>query len=384
VAIKWVGSKLWNGLKWLGTKITKMVSSLATKIKNSRFYRGLMGVVNNAATCIKNLWDDALKGIGRFVDNIVKGITNLKNGALELVKKIPGYDLVKKGIERTAQAGRAVGSAVGRAGSAVGGAVGGAVDDVAKLGKSQIIRVLKNFLGGSARVVGKTLKSVPVIGTAIEALFAGSDINGYNVDYSQGKITLDELQTKIGRRVLTAIAGVSGAALGAGLGSVIPGFGTIIGGVGGDMLGRWIAGALVDSSVISPDIVKKLGGFFQSDQASKGGMSLSKVPGEMQDFIVRNGQVYKFNTRDEVLGMKTGGAIDNFMNGITKELARDNSIIRDASVAQVNKLDDLIYLMTELLKKPSSSIVPIGTGSKPSFKSVDTRSKYNNHTLLTT
>lgn len=103
-AIKWVGGKIWEGMKWLGNKISNTVSSLVGKIKNSGFYKGLMSVVGRAATGIKNLWDDALKGIGGFIDNLVKGITNLKDGAFELVKKIPGYDLVKKGIEKIGRA----------------------------------------------------------------------------------------------------------------------------------------------------------------------------------------------------------------------------------------------------------------------------------------
>ncbi len=391
-AIKWVGNKIWSGLKWLGNSISKTVSSLVGKIKNSRFYKGLMNVVKSASAGIKNLWDDALKGIKGFVDNLVKGITNLKEGALNLVKKIPGYDLVKKGIEKTAQAGKAVGGAVARTGRAAGGVVKSVTDDVIQgavsIGKSQLTKILGSFLSKGVRVVGGALKRMPIIGPLIEGLFAKSDIKGYNEDYSQGKITLDELQHKIGRRIITAITGAGGAVIGAGLGSVIGPIGTILGGVGGDVLGRWVGGLFVDK-IMSPDMVRKLGGFFSKDRdssSSNNDLGSLLEQGEMQDFLVRNGKIYKFNTKDEVLGMKTGGAIDNLMTGITKGLARDNSIIRDASVAQVNKLDELVYLMTELLKKPaSSSIVPIGVGAGgyTPFKTSNTRGKYNYHTLIT-
>ena len=391
-AIKWVGSKIWGGLKWLGNRISKIVSGLIGKIKNSKFYKGLMSVVKSVSTGIKNLWDDALKGIKGFVDNLVKGITNLKEGALNLVKKIPGYDLVKKGLEKTAQVGKAAGSAVVRGAKAAGGVVKNVADDAlesaVKLGKGQLTKILGGFLGKGVKVIGGALKRMPVIGPLIEGLFAASDIKGYNADYSQGKITLDELQNKIGRRIITAITGAGGAVIGAGLGSVIGPVGTIIGGIGGDILGRWLGGLFVDK-IMSPDMVKKLGSFFQADQTNTtDGKNLNSIldQGEMQDFLVRNGKVYKFNTKDEVLGMKTGGAIDNLMTGITKGLARDNSIIRDASIAQVNKLDELIYLMTEFLKKPTaSSFVPVGvgTGSYTPFRVSDTRSKYNNQTLIT-
>ena len=393
-SIKWVGTKIWQGVKWLGTKISKTISSLVNKIKNSKFYKGMMSFVGRAADGIKNLWDDALRGIKGFIDNLVKGITSLKDGALELVKKIPGYDLVKKGIERTAQAGRAVGSAVVRAGSAVvragsavGGAVRGAADDVAKgvaqVGRSQISKALGAFLGKGAAFIGKALKRIPIIGPLIEALFTAGDIKGFKDEYAQGAITLDELQFKIGNRIVKAIGAVAGAAVGGALGTLIPvpGLGTALGAVGGGELGRWLAGLFVEK-LASPDLIKKLGSFFQGEQAGGGGW-YRKEPGEMQDFIVSKGRVYKFNTKDEVLGMKTGGAIDNLMAGLTQGLARDNSIIKDASIAQVNKLDELVYLMTELLKKPVSSPVSMGIKTGQSFKTVDTRGKYKNHTLIT-
>lgn len=378
--IKFVGNKIWQGLKALGSRISKIVGGLVDRIKNSKFYKGLMSKVTAISASIKTLWDDALKGIKGFVDNLVKGITSLKEKALNLVKKIPGYNLIKKGIEKTAQVAvkgaKVVGGVAVKGAKALGGAVKGVADDVlgsaVKLGKGQLTNFLSGFLGKGAKFIGGALKRMPVIGPLIESLFAKSDIKGYNAEYSRREITLDELQNKIGRRIITAITGSGGAVIGAGLGSVIGPVGTILGGIGGDILGRWLGGLFVDK-IMSPDMVKKLGSFFQADQ------------GEMQDFLSRNGKVYKFNTRDDVLGMKSGGAIDNLMSGITKGLAKDNSIIRDASIAQVNKLDELVYLMTELLKKPSDfAVAPVGLGgmNRPSFSKSDSRSKYNNLTLI--
>ena len=399
-AIKWIGSKIWGAMKWLGNKIWKGISALGSKIKNSKAYKGLMGVVKSVSNTIKNLWDDALKGIKGFIDNIVQGITKLKDGALNLVKKIPGYDLVKKGIEKTAQVGKAavsagvkgakvVGNVAVKAGSAVKEVADEALESAKNLGKGQLSKIVGKFLGKGVRAVGGLLKRIPVIGPLITALFTAGEIRALEKEYSEGKITLDDLQYKIGRTVLSTVAGLGGGVVGAALGSFIGPVGTIIGGIGGDFLGRWVGGLLIDK-LMSPDLTKKIGSFFHKERdtppTDDKAFSALVNQDEMQDFLVRNGQVYKFNTKDEVLGMKTGGAIDNLMTGITKGLARDNSIIRDASIAQVNKLEELVYLMTEFLKKPSpSSFVPvgIGAGGNTPFRNVDTRSKYNNQTLIT-
>lgn len=384
--IKFAADRIWQGLKALGTRISKIVGGLVDRIKNSKFYKGLMSKVTAISASIKTLWDDALRGIKGFVDNLVKGITNLKEGALNLVKKIPGYNLIKKGIEKTAEAtvrgATAVGGAAARGATAVGGAVQGIADDVIEGGRNKLKKGLIDFLGKSGRFVGGILKKAPIIGPLIEGLLAKSDIEGYKKEFGKGDITQEELQEKIGKRIITGLTGMAGAALVGALGTAVGGpVGAVVGAIGGDILGRYIGGIL--TSVINPDITRKIGSFFENEKLpfrnkNEGGE-------EMQDFLSRNGRVYKFNTRDDVLGMKTGGAIDNLMSGITKGLAKDNSIIRDASIAQVNKLDELVYLMTELLKKPSDfAVAPVGLGGmrSPTFSKSDSRSKYNNLTLI--
>jgi hypothetical protein len=383
-AVKWVGNKLWgalkwaggkisSGVKWLGSKIYKWGASIVDKMKNSKFFKGMMGVLQSAKDGIKSLWDDALKAVSGFVDNLVSGITKLKDGALNLVKKIPGYEVLKKGFEKTATAGKAVGGAVVEGSKAVASGAKSVATMALGVGQSKIAKYLGDFLSKGASTMGKALAKAPIIGPVIASALAYNDIQNFKQQYKEGKMSLRDLEYSIGERVIKAITGLGGAAIGGVLGSIVGPIGTVIGAVGGDIIGSW-AGELFADKLLNPSTVRKLGSFFHKE--------------EMQDFLVKNGCVYKFNTRDEVLGMKTGGAIDNLLNGLTQGLAKDNSIIRDASIAQVNKLDELIYLMTEYLKRStqtSSSPFKMSNdmGNLPT-KSFNIREQFANQTLIPT
>ena len=404
-SVKWVGGKMWQGFKWLGTKVSSMVSGLVSRIKNSKAYKGLMGVAKSAASVIKNLWDDALKGISGFVDNLVAGITKLKDGALNLVKKIPGYDLVKKGFEKTVQAGKAVGSAAVKTGKAAvniavksGKAVGGVVKEVAedalegakKIGQGQLSKIAGRFLGKGARVVGGFLKRIPLIGPLITALFTAGEIRDLEKQYTEGKITLDDLQYKIGTAVLSSVSGLGGAAIGATLGSLIGPVGTILGGIGGDFLGKWV-GELLIEKLMSPDLVKKIGSYFHKERdtppTDNKEFSDSLNQGEMQDFLIRNGQVYKFNTRDEVLGMKTGGAIDNLLksqpdSAMVDSIVSHNKFNKTALIEQIKRQDTMIELLVQLVRKPSGGSV-INHASNNNVSSSNFRDAYSSQTLVT-
>lgn len=381
-ALKWAGGKIWSGVKWLGTKISGWAGKLADKIKNSGFFKGFMSKVQSAKDGLKGVWDDAINAVKGYIDDIAKYITSIKSAALTALEKLPGYNLVKKGVSTVGSGATAVGKAVGRGAAAVGkgaAAIGGAaveeLGNIIKAGKQKIGAYVGGLFKGGGSKLGSFFKSIPILSGIIEGLFTSYDIMNLKKDYATGKINLDELRFKAGKRVAQGITGVGGAALGAAAGTVIGGpIGTLVGGVGGDILGRYLGDLLVQK-VISPNITKKLGAFVTGT-------------GEMQDFLVKNGSVYKFNTRDEVLGMKTGGAIDNLVNGLTQGLAKDNSIIRDASIAQVNKLDELIYLMTEYLKRssqpsPSSFKMSGDIGNLPT-KSFNIREQFANQTLIPT
>jgi hypothetical protein len=379
-SVKWVGSKIWNGVKWLGSKISNWAGKLADKIKNSEFFKGFMSKVQAAKDGLKSIWDDAINAVKGYIDDIAKYITSIKNAALTALEKIPGYNLAKKGVDIIGKGAAVVGGAVskgaavvGRGAAAIGGVAAEELGNIIKTGKQKIGSYVGGLFKSSAGKLGSFFKGIPIISGIIEGLFASYDIRNLKKDYELGKLSLDELRLKAGKRVAQGIGGVGGSVLGAAAGSVIGGpIGTLIGGIGGDILGRYLGDLLIEK-VVSPNITKKLGAFVTDT-------------GEMQDFLVKNGNVYKFNSRDEVLGMKTGGAIDNLMTNLTQNLAKDNSVIRDASVAQVNKLDELIYLMTELIKKPtqgSSNVNNFGNMANNSrSKSFNIRDQFASQTLI--
>lgn len=381
-AVKWAGNKIWKGVKWLGVKIYNWAGSLADKIKNSSFFKGFLEKVQSAKDSLKGVWDDAINAVKSYIDDIVKYVTRIKTAALSALEKIPGYGLLKKGAQVVGEGASTVGRAVGRGAAAVGRGVaslGGVatkeIEAIINAGKNKISSYIGSLFKTGSGGLGTFFKGIPIISSIIEGLFASYDIVSLKKDYETGKISLDELRFKAGKRVAKGIAGVGGAALGASAGALIGGpIGSLVGGVGGDLLGRYLGDLLIEK-VVSPNITKKLGAFITNT-------------GELQDFLVKNGSVYKFNSRDEVLGMKTGGAIDNLVNGLTQGLAKDNSIIRDASIAQVNKLDELVYLMTEYLKKPSqTSMMPFmantETGKMPT-KTFNFRDQISNQTLIPT
>ena len=74
----------------------------------------------------------------------------------------------------------------------------------------------------------------------------------------------------------------------------------------------------------------------------------------MQDFIVQKGTVMPFSSQDEVMGMKPGGAISQFLRdtGASKEIA---SLQKTTN----NYLSQLVQLTKALVQKPS------GGGSIP-------------------
>lgn len=374
-AVKWAGNKIWKGVKWLGSKISEWASKLANKIKNSGFYKGFMSKVRSAKDGLKGIWDDAINAVKGYIDDIAKYVTRMKGAALSALEKVPGYGLIKRGAQVVGEAvGRGT-AVVGKGAQSLGRATTKKIGAIIDAGKNKISSYIESLFKSSSGKLGSFFKGIPILSTIIEGLFTAYDISNLKKDYEAGKISLNDLRFKAGKRVVQGIAGVGGAALGASAGTLIGGpIGTLVGGVGGDLLGRYLGDLLIEK-VVSPNITKKLGAFVTNT-------------GEMQDFLVKNGSVYKFNSKDEVLGMKTGGAIDNLMTNLTQGLAKDNSIIRDASIAQVNKLDELIYLMTEFLKNPSqTSMLPfafnVETGKVPN-KTFNFRDQISNQTLIPT
>jgi hypothetical protein len=140
--------------------------------------------------------------------------------------------------------------------NAVGGAVKSGANFVAEksggkavmgwLGKN-IGKIIPTFLKGAA---GPVLKKIPYVGAIIEALSAGMTISDLA---AQKNLSKDQLYSETGKTLISSGMGILGGSLAATLISLPQAFGipswlmAPLAYAGGDMLGRWIGGAISDS-----------------------------------------------------------------------------------------------------------------------------------------
>jgi hypothetical protein len=233
-----------------------------------------------------------------------------------------------------------------------------------------------NYLGGARGVVSnmaKTLKplttKLPIVGPVLELFFGKGDIDTLKQQRSKGVIKSDdELYQKAGVRVVEGLTGLAGGAAGAAVVGAIGSLGgpvgtvagAVTGGLWGDNLGRGLASKLVE--FIIPDFAVKAIGQVVSTAppidpnlpppAIEAGTSVPVIPtGEMQDFIIKDGQVRKFSDKDEVLGMKNGGAISNLLSTITTNNNKQYTI----SERQIKILEEIRDVMKNILVKDNNS-----------------------------
>ena len=386
--MQWVGNKIWSAIKWLGNKLLSWGNKIVGKIKGSKFFTGFMERVGKVKDALKSVWDDVIKSIKGFIDDIIKNIVKVKDVALNALKRVPGYNLLSKGMGAVAKGATAVGGAVAKGTTAVGGAVakgatavGGAVakkaGNLLGAAKSKIGSFVGKLFSGGASKVGGFFRNIPLIAPIIEGLFAANDIKNLKSEYTKGNINLDELRFNSGKRVIEAITGVSGAVLGGAALSFIPGIGTLVGAVSGDYIGRYLGDLLVNK-MVSPDITKKLGEYI----TGKSNVTF----GELQDFFIKDNKVFSFSNKDEVLGMKTGGAIDNLINSrpdntVPESITAHNQFAKSALIEQIKRQDTMIELLMQLVRKPVGNSTVINKQQGGTSTAEDFRTSFNTQTL---
>ena len=388
-AMKWAGSKILAGIKWLGGKLFNWAGKLVDKIKGSKFYTGFMEKVATVKNGLKSVWNSIIKSIKGFVDDIIGGILKVKDAAFKALEKIPGVKLLKEGAKKVIEkvikpVATVVGTVAKGAATVAKGAVTatgtvfkGAAKLAGKLTKAvagEIGSAVGSFFKGGSGKIGKVFRSIPLVAPVIEGLFSANDIQKFKAEYDSKAISLDDLRLKAGKRVVEAITALGGAALGGAALSFIPGIGTIAGAIGGDFVGRYLGELLVEK-MVSPNLIKKFGAYITGTQ-------------ELQDFIVKDNKVYPFNNKDELLGMKTGGAIDNLINSKSENIApvsvvEHNKFAKLALEEQIKRQGTMIELLTQLVRKPSGSTVinnpSRGTNTSPS----NFRDSFTSQTLVT-
>ena len=165
--------------------------------------------------------------------------------------------------------------------------------------------IQKFFKANSGSFVKKMFGKIPILGAALEGIFATSDISSMIA----GGVPKEELNKAVGKRAIQALTSIGGAAVGAAAGSFIPipFVGTLLGGLAGDAVGRWIGGAIADNAPNAAETVGK-----------------ALVPDDVaEDFISRPGQpIQKFRADDIIMGGTnlTGGGDNN-----TQAVSGDNN-----------------------------------------------------------
>ena len=245
-----------------------------------------------------------------------------------------------------------------------------------------VIKIIKGaaaVVGGPRGVLkgmGKVLRGVPLVGPVIELFFGKGDIEKLKEQRANNEIATDEeLYRLAGQRVIKGIGGLLGGASGALALSWIPGIGTLAGGLIGDILGR--IGAETVANYLLP-----------KETAMDIGRLVVKSPikdEELQDFLVKGDRVYKFNNKDEVLGMKEGGAVNSLISSITNTNEKQFSI----STRQVKILEEIRDGIKEALTLRSSSNTNNYNGgresqSRPSLTPFNLRSEFDSMNNIAT
>jgi hypothetical protein len=381
--IKNVASRVWGGLKRVISSIGNFFKNAFSKLKNSKLWTSFKNalskgkdIVKKLLTSAKNMILKALQSVGKFFKNIlskIPGISmlfpSLANPKTPTTPKTPPkvtaptapnaapksgglFNFIKSkassavstvksaaGVVATgvSNVGKAAASGVKTAGKAVASGAKAVASFAIGPAKKELSEALSGAVkkaGGAAKFL-KVLKGVPVLGGIIESVLSYNDIQNLKAEYDAGKISIDELQQRAGKRGIqgvTALIGTTaGGALGTALGSVVPVVGNLIGGIagsiGGEKVGKFLGGVIADN-VLPEKYTKSIGAFFTKTTPPKE---------EMQDFIIRGKNVYPFSSKDDVMGMKSGGAIENFLgssgktNGLgnlTKMIQTSNKYLR--------------------------------------------------------
>ncbi len=339
----------------LAGKAKSAVSTVASKAKTG--FSAAKGAVTNVASKAKNVVVKGATAVGNVAgkakDVVVKGASAVKKGTVAFAKKA-----FKTGVKA---------------------------------------------LGGAAKVGRVVLKS-PFLAPIVEGIFTYKDITKAIEEYKQGEIDKKELDKKVGDRSIKGIGGIIGAAVGGTLGAAALGtlsfglaapLGAILGGIGGDMAGRFLGGVIADAI---GDKTDKFGEgivdskFFRNKmmaepsegQAPEGESSEGQAPEgaapvqldapiPIEDGIItKAGQLIKPHAEDFLYAMKDGGPLVNAMSGDNKATEKNNELLSDfktnshkASIKQIELLEKNNSLLTML----QSSIVELnnnGSGSNPS------------------
>jgi len=399
-AIKGLGRGAWNMLKGAISGIGKFFSKLWTGFRNLPVWKafgsaisGGVNAVKGVFTSAKNIITGALTSVGNFFKGALQKIPGIGKLFPALAKStasaVPGAtsQVAQQAARKPSLASRFFGGIKDFGGKVISGGgqllkkgvegakfIGGkAVEGIKYVGKlagaplrAAWAGIRKWMAGPGKKLLGGVLRRVPIIGSVIEGAFAAFDINKYAKD---PKGSMEDLEQQVGKRVVEGLGGVAaGAALATALGSVTGGLGTFLGFIAGDFVGRKVAGILADQFDMTGLGKFVLGAFPSLTEkkmaAIQAGDTQALKQKELQDFIIQRGVITPFSSKDDVLGMKKGGAISQLLGesgGSSSKLAA----LQIAAIETSNKyLYQLVELTKILVKKPA------GGGNTPALPNV--------------
>lgn len=248
------------------------------------------------------------KNMGKIFDKMKNASSAMSKNVTKATMKATGKQVSGAAAQSAVKAGTATATGVKQGGGLFGGLMKKAANFSSgvsnTLGKLNPMNAIKKFLGSTSGL-GKFLKRIPLLGSIIGGAIAISETKsaaGSGADPQE-----------VGKSTLKALGGLGGGVIGGLLGSFIPvpGVGTILGGIAGDALGRWVAGLIADNMDVS-----KVGQLaIDTFGGEKGGDTAA-------DFISRPGQpVQKFRKDDIIIGgTSLGGGGDGEVVTLLKEL----------------------------------------------------------------
>ena len=393
------GGALWALIK---TKFGEYLGKLGTFLRDKiggflkSIKEGLVRIGRGIATAARTAFQNAGTAIGKVFDKLKnsKVVTSLKSAfgrafeslgdAFQSIKSKVGEQAtkLKNAIAPVGEkiARSSVGQFFGKVGSAImnpvrtlsdaGSFVKKTVGEVGSAAKEKLIKksrtivetALKVARGGGAGLLGllRTFAKIPIIGPVIEGFLVKGDLEGLQEDFAAGKIDQTQLEDKAGKRIMSGVGGIAGAALGGIAGSALgsPFLGGVVGAIGGDFLGRMV-GNLLSETVLKP-YKGEVGRFALSRVGN------SKPTSEMQDFIVQNGAIVPFSSKDQVLGMKTGGAIDQLISERGGLDIAQAAVFDDMKELGKLQLQTLIAIKTGINTLVRNSTKPSGSSSSSS------------------
>ena len=302
-----------------------------------------------------------------FVTSIKTNLSSVAKSVETQIAKIPGGSALTSAIRNIPSAARSVGSSIGSTISTVGSRILKPIKDIAFNQAGGLL----SKLGGERGLINffkKSFSKIPIVAPFLELLFGSGDIKEFKNQYAKGEIDLATLQQQSGNRVLEGLTGLLGGSAGAVVGTVLGGpLGTFLGSIAGDVAGRYLVAPLA-KAILPESSLRKVG---------------SIVTGtEMQDFLVKEGKVYSFNSKDELLGIKTGGAVDSLMKDLTTGISADNKFIKQALVEQIKQQNIVIEVLTAILNKRDMPIVVNPQQNSANYINDDFRSDFNTQTTL--